>query len=255
MCALLSRGRSGGGHGFTLIELLSVIAVIAILAALLLPSLSKAKAHAVRISCLSNLRQLQTGWQMYVDENNGRLPSNATAGAVSLPGSWITGNAKQDISTTNLESGTLYPLVRSASVYHCPADGSKVQGTSFPHTRSYSMSVWIGHTYNGLPTMTRFTQMIQPPPARALVYIDEHEQSIDDGSFGLYAQGWWAWFNLPAHRHSCGCNLTFGDGHAEYWKWRGSDVLTFRGYGFPTSPQDPDLPRLQELVPLTPEGL
>src|SRR5258708_30833420 len=70
---------------FTLIDLLVVIAIIAILAALLLPTLSRAKSKAYDVACLSNLKQMALGWLMYIEDNHGRLPLNTVGNGSGLP--------------------------------------------------------------------------------------------------------------------------------------------------------------------------
>ncbi len=79
-----------------------VIAIIAILASLLLPVLGKAKSSGQSIRCGSNLKQLQSAWQIYAEENNDRLvpnwnifPSLAAdyRDCYSTANSWIAGSA------------------------------------------------------------------------------------------------------------------------------------------------------------------
>lgn len=61
-------------RAFTLVELLVVLAIIALLAALLIPVFSKAKETGRGTACLSNLHQIGLALQIYVSENNNRLP-------------------------------------------------------------------------------------------------------------------------------------------------------------------------------------
>lgn len=70
---------------FTLIELLVVIAVIAILAGLLLPALSSAKDTSRKAGCISNLRQIGLGIQIYAHDFEGRIPFGPKAPPFTSP--------------------------------------------------------------------------------------------------------------------------------------------------------------------------
>jgi prepilin-type N-terminal cleavage/methylation domain-containing protein len=61
-------------RGFTLVELLVVIAIIAILAALLMPALESALERARRAKCMSNLKQIGTAKEMYLNVHGVETP-------------------------------------------------------------------------------------------------------------------------------------------------------------------------------------
>ncbi len=97
--------------GFTLIELLVVIAIIAILAAILFPVFAQAREKARQISCLSNMKQIDTGLMLYTQDNDETL-----CGDVYLPP--INGGK----SNTFTYDRQLAPYVKNDAVYACPSD-------------------------------------------------------------------------------------------------------------------------------------
>jgi len=228
---------------FTLLEAVVVVAVIAALTALLLPALSAARTYVRSTSCQSNLKQLQLAWLGYADENNDWVvPNKARSTNLiqrSVAPSWVLGNARWDTSLTNLQAGLLFPHARSVGIYRCPSDLSfaKARGTPPARIRSYSLSATLGLDFSGKGlqgpgTDSRFKAKLSTlrSPAQTFAFLDEHEDSIDDGVFLAYDPIHWAetnaaaelktWAELPSARHNRGCNLSFADGRVEHWRWK-----------------------------------
>ena len=125
-----ARIQGAGFSGFTLIELLVVIAIIAILAAMLLPSLGRAKGSAHRIACLNNLKQLGLAATMYSEEQAGTLPPRL-------------GNERWPFFFQSYYQNT--------SLLRCPADGPQPPASDITYSnqcpadampRSYFMNAW-----------------------------------------------------------------------------------------------------------------
>jgi len=246
--------------GFTLIELLVVIAIIAILAGMLLPALSKAKAKGGQTVCLNNLKQLQLCWTLYADDHQDVLVSNdPNVGPGSR--SWILGymqaNNPDSTNRTLIERGALYPFNRSAAIYRCPSDlgRSTFSGRKYPRVRSYAMNGYMAgvdvglmfFNQRGYKVNKKSADISAPPPSGAFVFLDEHQESIDDGHFGFAPEGD-TWMNLPAMWHNNGCSFSFADGHAELLKWRDPRTLAIKVINSVRTANNPDLKKLQSIV-------
>ncbi|HPY32111.1 MAG TPA: prepilin-type N-terminal cleavage/methylation domain-containing protein [Verrucomicrobiota bacterium] len=272
--------------GFTLIELLVVIAIIGLLAALLLPTLAKAKARAHGLYCLNNHRQLSLAWRLYSDDNQDRLlfASGLYPYTANDPDVWISGwmdfdpgnRSNWDVEQ-DIKKSPLWPYCGNATaIWKCPADRSfvTVDGQPRPRVRSMSMNLWLGGFRGmdmGLSGSTdpwavgggkwrvylKTTDLQDPGPSRTFVFLDMREDSIDVGNFAPDMRGWpndpsqWGFYDLPGAYHHRACGFSFADGHSEIKRWlddRTIPPVVPGGLANDTfrSPHNPDVFWLQE---------
>lgn len=216
-------GGSSRGNGFTLIELLVVIAIIAILAAILFPVLTAAKESAKKTKCSSNLRQMGTAVQLYLDNNNGKFPPDSHSDNIHL----IT---------------KLQPYSNSQLLYRCPSDISKNFEKPLPGYRtrrrsSYGSNFYMaplapGEAADGTHGFTDASAFGQPSRT---IYIAEMKMNSTADHF--HPAYWTAGTREPDYDgmgmtiHGDKANYLFLDGHVRPMKfeetWKRDGAINF----------------------------
>jgi len=185
-----------GPSGFTLIELLVVIAIISTLAAMLLPALHNARERARAASCISNLRQIGMGLDMYASEHADRLPhEDANKGQMPWP------------------LAILPHMGDNRDVLYCPSVSKSHPGRA----ESYRFNSYLereGEQFQPLAELRR--------PSRTVAVFD-----ATTGQGRISYKG--KWDDVTKSRHNGMPNLLFIDWHVE--SFRGSQVRAWEDRG------------------------
>ncbi len=198
------------GRGFTLIELLVVIAIIAILAALLMPSLGRARAMARSTACTGQLRQIGLAIMAYRNDFDGYFPPVRFAPnlATAATEHYAWGVLLKRYVGDNTSGYNLDPR----GVFYCPSVPIKDRNLSASYV-SYGLSHYGvgGGMTPWTDGNTKLRKDLRSPTEQTLMLVDI------EATTQPYV-GWYGSYCHPAfffERHEGRANVLFADVHAE----------------------------------------
>lgn len=177
-------------RGFTLVELLVTVVIIAIVASLLLSALPRVVETVRQRQCVSNLRQIGVGFQLYIADNDGAIPYNSsTANWINSVGAYITPNFTFNASTLGQ---------RPPSVFRCPKGTTII--TAGNHS-DYGKNIATDGSYPAPPV-----KMMRISPASQVFLAGDSQQR--DLAFYVNNGGF-------SGRHLNKANVLYCDFHVE----------------------------------------
>ena len=203
--------------------------------------------RAKRAVCLANVGQLTRAWNLYADDNAGKIVNGDTQeyAAMYQPGlspaqshyreppwvamDWISGTTIQQKKAA-IMAGALFQYTEDVRFYRCTLGGPT-------DTRGYSIVDAMnckGWDPGGV--MVKNKSEIEQPGERFVF--------IDHGGDAINLMGGWTcyvsedrWWDPPPVHHNAGTNFSFADGHGEYWKWKDPRTMEFGKQGASFSKQ------------------
>jgi len=199
-------------RAFTLIELLVVIAIIAILAAILFPVFAQAREKARQTSCISNLKQVALGWQMYIqdyDETLAFRPSGAAVGPSPACDWRYVCDSAQSRSGSYINWWELVtPYMKNYQIITCPSAPNEYNGVSNGWTATQSFGIGLnaypdwGLTKGAGRITTPFGGNIYPGVGLAEVSKPAQTVLIADAGYLTYKTYWETWPRNGLNKHA-----------------------------------------------------
>ena len=219
-------------EAFTLIELLVVVAIIAILAAFLLPSLTRARDGAKRVSCMNNIRQILMGLELYAGDNGDILPNGEIGSTHPISGfsklnyfmpskSFFCPAAKGGRWAGNV--GLYYYFIDPFWPEYF--DGAGNYGGTGSQTGSATPRAFAITTRSSyLIWWPRYEEGIMTPIPYSSWAVVADEADISRGGSG--------YLNVDSLSHHNGINVGYGDGHVHFWPLNPNATAIFSPQGY-----------------------